>query len=206
MKKPLALLIAATAWFAIVAQYELMIDNRVTPVVEATIRFFSFFTILTNALVALHFTRLVCKREQQSRTLAAHAGTTTAITVYITVVGLVYQLVLRHTWQPHGLQKLVDELLHSVVPVLVMLYWYLYEVKTQLTYRQIPTWVLYPLGYLVFILLRGQASGFYPYPFINVATLGLATTLLNSVGLLALFIGLSALSIKIGKARQPSGS
>jgi hypothetical protein len=48
-------------WFALVAQFYLIITNRVAPVFETVIRYFSFFTILTNILVAICCTFLLLK-------------------------------------------------------------------------------------------------------------------------------------------------
>ncbi|MBL7878732.1 MAG: Pr6Pr family membrane protein, partial [Chryseobacterium gambrini] len=53
------------------------------------------------------------------------------------IVGLIYQFLLRSTWNPSGMQKLVDELLHSVIPLLVLIYWYWYENKNNLKYGSI---------------------------------------------------------------------
>ena len=47
---------AAMAWFAILLQYYLTITKPGAPFIEATVRYFSFFTILTNILVALALT------------------------------------------------------------------------------------------------------------------------------------------------------
>ncbi|MGH2649177.1 MAG: Pr6Pr family membrane protein, partial [Ginsengibacter sp.] len=143
MKKKLALLFALIGWFAVIAQYVLMIENRVTSVAETTIRFFSFFTILTNLLVALYFTLLFFTKNENSK-LIDKPGTLTAVTIYITMVGLVYQVALRHIWQPKGMQLIVNELLHSVIPVLVIIFWYLYETTRPIKYGQIPKWAIYP--------------------------------------------------------------
>jgi hypothetical protein len=47
---------AAVAWFALVLQYYLTITKPGAPFLEATVRYFSFFTYLTNILVALALT------------------------------------------------------------------------------------------------------------------------------------------------------
>ncbi len=196
MKKYLSVILAIIAWFAVLTQYYLMIENRVTSISETTIRFFSFFTILTNAMVAFYYTVAIIK---PTTAIIQKAGTVTAITVYITVVGLVYQIVLRPLWHPEGLQKIVDELLHAVVPLMVIMYWYLYEQKSSVNYKQIPKWLIYPLLYLIYILIRGALSGFYPYPFMHVQKIGLLKVLINSFFLLILFSGLSAIFIRAGK-------
>jgi hypothetical protein len=107
-----------------------MITNRIADVPETIIRFFSFFTILTNTIVAIYFSFQFFNSKRNH--WLNRAGVLTAITVYIIVVGLVYQLILRQVWEPTGMQKLVDELLHSINPILVLIFWFLYEKKSLL--------------------------------------------------------------------------
>lgn len=199
MKNNLSILFATIAWFSVLTQYYLMIENRVTPALETTIRFFSFFTILTNLLVAIYFTLSLIKKENRVLSIINKPGTLTAVTVYITIVGLVYQILLRHVWDPKGMQRVIDELLHSAIPILVTIFWYLYEEKKSIAYKQILKWLIYPLIYLLFILIRGEFSNFYPYPFVNITNLGLKQVLINSAGLLVFFSCLSAGYIKLGK-------
>ena len=194
LQRNLSILFAIIVWFAVLAQFHLIIENRVAPVTETIIRFFSFFTILTNILVAVYFTIKALGRDQLDK-----AGLLTAITVYITIVGLVYQVLLRHIWQPTGLQMVVDELLHSVNPLLVISYWYLFEKKFFVHYKEVFKWMIYPVVYLVYILTRGSFSGFYPYPFINVSEIGISQTLLNGLFLLLFFYAVSVLFIFIGR-------
>jgi hypothetical protein len=171
-----------------------MIENRVAPMPETIIRFFSFFTILTNSLVAVYFTMQSLQKSSFRK-----PGTLTAVTVYITIVGLVYQVLLRQIWKPTGLQMVVNELLHSVIPLLVILYWYLYEDKIKLRYNQIPVWLIYPFIYLICVLIRGHYSDFYPYPFISVTEIGMNQTLVNASFLIVFFLVISAVLIFIGK-------
>jgi hypothetical protein len=200
MKKYLSITFAIIVWFAVLAQYYLMIENRVASISETTIRFFSYFTILTNSLVAIYFTLIIIQSRNSFAPIIGNPGILTAITVYITIVGLVYQIILRHLWHPTGLQMIVDELLHTLIPIMVIIYWYLYENKSSSTYKLIPKWLIYPLIYLTFILIRGNFSNFYPYPFVDVGNLGLSKVLINSILLMALFSGLSAIFITIGRA------
>lgn len=199
MKKTISILFAAIGWFAVLTQYFLMLENRVTPIGETTIRFFSFFTILTNSLVAVYFSYQAINQKPEQQNFLNIPGVLTAITVYITIVGLVYQVVLRQIWEPTGLQMIVDELLHSVIPLYTIVFWYLYENKSAINWRQLPIWLIYPLIYLIYILIRGRASGFYPYPFIDVSELGLSTVLINALVLLIIFLVVSILFVGIGK-------
>ena len=180
-----------------------MLENRVAPISETTIRFFSFFTILTNILTAVYFTILSFQADKPHSSIAS-AGTVTAITVYITVVGLVYQITLRHLWQPQGMQRIVDELLHTIIPILVIIFWSISGRNRTLRYSSAFVWLMYPLVYLIFILVRGNASGFYPYPFVDVSKTGLSKVLQNSAFLMLLFLALSFVYIFIGKKLKES--
>jgi len=194
MKKNTTLLIALISWFAVITQFILMINNRVESVPETIVRFFSFFTILTNILVAVYFTSRFINSNKSNR-----PGNLTAVTMYITIVGLVYQIVLRPIWDPTGLQKIVDELLHSVIPLCVIIYWAYFEVKSEVRVNQIPKWLIYPFVYLLYILIRGKFSNFYPYPFVDVTTLGMKTVLMNSFILVIIFLVIAFLFVFLGK-------
>ena len=190
--------VALLAWFAVVAQYVLMMENRTVSIPEATIRFFSFFTILTNTLVAVYLTMNCFRKKPKKSRRFQRPGILTAITVYITVVGLVYQVVLRQTWHPTGLQRIVDEMLHTIIPVLFILFWFLYENKARVKWGQIPAWLIYPLVYVIYILARGSASGFYPYPFVDVVEIGYKQVLINCLGLFVVFGTIAAIFVGMG--------
>ena len=198
-KDKILLIAVSLGWFAVVMQFVLMLQNRVESVAETTIRFFSFFTILTNSLVTVYFTILWFKKPSYLLTQFKKPGFLTATTLYITVVSIVYQLVLRGIWEPTGMQKAVDELLHTVIPIYVIVFWFMYENKKEVLWKSIPSWMLYPFVYLVCILFRGTISGFYPYPFVNVNKLGIEKVLINSGFLVLFFIAMAVAFVGIGK-------
>lgn len=158
-----------------------MLQNRVTDVPETIIRFFSFFTILTNLLVALFFTFRVFKIKKKPFSIYLKSGALTALTAYILLVGIVYQVILRGIWEPTGLQMIVDELLHTLIPLYFLGYWYRYATSTNFGLRSILYGLVYPLLYFVFIMVRGHFSNFYPYPFVNVSEIGWVAVTLNFV-------------------------
>ncbi len=197
MKKLFIFALGLIGWASIILQYFLMLNNSVDPIAETTIKFLSYFTILTNGIVALYFTGLLLPVHWRPNMVNA-PGTPTAITAYITVVCLIYQIVLRPLWQPEGLQWLVNESLHTAIPAAVIVFWFCYGRQSSLSYPNIIPWLLYPLLYLVFILVRGSYSRFYPYPFVDVTTLGMSKVLNHAGLLLVLFVLISAMYIFIG--------
>lgn len=152
---------------------------------------FSFFTVLTNTLVAVVLSFELTHRDSAARRWFLGPAVRSGIAVSIALVGLAYSLLLRHLWQPEGWQFIADELLHDVMPVLFIGYWWFCVPKGGLRLRHIGLWMLYPLVYFGYILLRGNLLAAYPYPFIDVATLGYPQVLINAGGILAGFVGIA---------------
>ena len=204
-KRGAKLLLAAICllgWFALVGQFYLIILNRITSIPEIIIRYFSYFTILTNLLVAICCTALLTNRNSKIKSFFSRQNTLTAVAVYITVVGLVYNSILRFLWNPQGLQWIVDELLHSVIPLLFIVFWILIVPKGKFQWKNVLAWLLYPLIYLVFVLLRGLPSSFYPYPFIDVDKIGYYKTFINSSGMLLAFLAVAIIFLIVNRFKK----
>ena len=192
-------LIFLTGWVALIGQLYLILLNRKLSIPETIIQYFSYFTILSNLLVTIACTILLFKPTSIAGKFFSKPTTLTALTIYITVVGLVYNVVLRYLWAPQGLQKLVDELLHSIIPISFITYWYICVSKSLLKWNHVYLWLVFPFIYCIYILVRGAITGLYPYPFINVATLGYNTVFINIAILVAAFLFIGLLFIGISK-------
>ena len=190
---------AALGWVALIFQFYLIIINRTSSIAETITRYFSFFTILTNILVALCFTFLLLRPGSKWGRFFGRPVTLTAVIVYIAIVGIIYNIVLRFLWSPTGLQFLVDELLHSVIPALSILYWFLFVPKETLKWKNILPWLIYPLIYCIYSLIRGAIVEFYPYPFIDISVLGFNRVLFNIGGLVILFLVISFVFVGFAK-------
>ena len=128
----------------------------------------------------------------------------TAVTLYILIVGITYNLILRFLWQPSGFQKIADELLHSVIPTLVLLHWLFFTQKQNLKYKHISSWLIFPSLFLIYTLIRGHFVLNYPYPFLDVTVLGYPTVLLNSLYMVMMFLFVGCLLIFVGRKMQHS--
>ncbi|WP_434563724.1 Pr6Pr family membrane protein [Pseudomonas sp. Z4-20] len=155
------------------------------------VSFLSFFTVLTNLLVAVVLTWELTQRPSAARRWFLLPSVRSGIAVSIALVGLAYNLLLRHLWQPEGWQFVADELLHDVMPVLFLIYWWRCVPKGTLRLGHIGLWVIYPLVYFGYVLLRGDLLAAYPYPFIDVANLGYPQVFVNAGGILAGFIAIA---------------
>lgn len=199
MEKKFLAAIAVVAWFALIGQFYLQFNSGVAPKAELLVRFFSYFTIQSNLLIAIASTSVSLFSNTIFGEFFNKHTTKTALTVYILVVALVYNVVLRFLWTFTGWGALVNELLHVVVPLLFLIYWCSFVVKRFLKWSNLWWWLCYPLVYCIVVMLRGNYSGFYPYPFLNIDKLGLQNVLVNCLAVTALFAILSILFIAIGK-------
>lgn len=198
--KTFAAIAAAIGWIALVLQLYLIIVNRTASIPETLLRYFGFFTILTNILVAASLTLVYVKGISENGHFLTRPKTLTATAVYITIVGLIYNVILRFQWAPEGLAKLVDELLHSFIPVLFIFFWIKFVPKQSIQWKNILPWLIYPLVYLGYTLLRGSFAAWYPYPFINVTDLGYEKVVMNSAMVTVAFLVIAVLFAGIAKA------
>jgi hypothetical protein len=202
LKKTSMWLIALVTWFALGLQLYVLVSN--TPGNGMTVgvaigRFFIFFTILSNLLVAISLSCMLITPASPSGRFFQRASVSTAIALYILVVGLVYNIVLRSLWHPVGLQKLADELLHVYVPLGYILFWAFYGPKSSLQWMAPFQWLIFPSLYLVYALTRGALEGFYPYPFIDAKELSFGRLFINSITLMFVFLILGYLFVAVSK-------
>lgn len=191
---------ACLGWSALSIQLYLVLLarwNDQASLLGGLVNFFSYFTVLSNTLVATVLTYAAFGRECAARRFFLSASVSTGVATSIVLVGLAYSLLLRHLWTPQGWQWLADELLHDVMPLLFLVYWWACVEKGSLRPRHLLLWMLYPAGYFLYTLLRGEGIGFYPYPFIDVASLGYARVTLNALAILCGFMLIGALLIAL---------
>jgi hypothetical protein len=162
------------------------------------IKLFSFFTILTNTLVAVVAARAALGHGRPTLL----AGTV----IWIAVVGLVYNLLLRGQWHPQGLAWVADNGLHVVTPLGYLAWWWRLAPKTFLPWSQALAWLVYPLAYTAYALTRGTLLGEFPYWFMDYSKLGIPATMAWLGGMLAMFallgVGTVALARRLAANEQ----
>jgi len=203
LRKPYLATLALIEWFGIIAQLILMLDSGAAPTGELLIRFSTYFTITTNLLVGIYTVVLLAR---PAHPFFSHPSTQTAIVVYITVVGLIYNLILRQLWSPAGLQAVVDDILHTAVPLLVIFYWIIWVDARSVRPQAIWRWLLYPAAYTVIVFVRGSFANWYPYPFLDVRRLSTAIVIRNCMGVLGVFLLFSVIYRYWGIKKGDGGS
>jgi hypothetical protein len=180
---------------AVVAQFFLAIDRFTGEGMSmggAVVKFFSFFTILTNIFVVLvHASGAMRSRLAFFRQPRVQA---TAV-IAITIVGIVYHLLLADLWNPQGLQKVTDVMLHYVAPVVMVVWWLLYGRDGALRWADLPVFLIYPFAYLGYALARAPIAGEVPYPFLDFWQNGWPSVITMIAAILAMFVVVAALVI-----------
>lgn len=161
--------------------------------------FVSFFTIWTNTAVALALTAPLVRPDSTLGRFFRRPGVITGLAASIAFVAIVYELLLRGEFSQDGLDLLVDIFYHYLIPLAFVGYWWVVTPMAELQWSQPVYWLSYPLAYTLFVLVRGELVGSYPYPFLDVTELGYPTTLLNFVGVGLFFVVLSVAFVAVGR-------
>lgn len=195
MRNRMTILLAACGallgWAALALQLVLTLTTIRGTALHGLWRYFGYFTVIANLFAAAVLTLAVLDRRKPRLEFAAATA--------MILVGIVYSLLLRETWDPRGWQKVADVMLHDVMPILVALFWLL-RPHGGLRWRDIWLCAILPLGYCVYALARGAADGWYPYAFMDVAAAGLGAVALNCAVMGAAFLAMAAV-LKLLDAR-----
>ncbi len=172
-------IIAALVVAAIATQ---LVHTRGQEPPGSVVNFFSFFTIEANIIAVVVFVvGAIGGHEPTSRWYDLVRG---AAATYMAVTGAVYAVLLSDL--PAAADSTipwVNEVLHYLMPLIVFLDWLYVPPRRAIRFRESLTWAAFPLVYAIYSLIRGAATNWYPYPFLNVDMHGLGRVLVNCVGI-----------------------
>jgi hypothetical protein len=151
------------------------------------INFFSYFTNLSNIFAAIVFLVGAVFLIQRREPTPAQETIRGASVVAMVIVGIVYSLLLRNE-DLGTLLPWVNFVIHFLMPVVVLFDWLFQPPKTQMGARQLASWLIYPLLFLVYTLVRGPIAKFYPYPFLNPANGGYGVVAIYGAGIFITFL------------------
>jgi len=150
----------------------------------------SYFTNLSNVIVAIVFTMLARNPDRRG---AVWSAVRMDSLVMISITGLIYAIVLAPDAQVEGLDIIVNSIKHYIVPVMTVLLWLLLGPRRQLTFISVFTALAIPIAWAGYTLIRGEFIAAYPYGFLNVVAYGLPAVLVNIAGVAALGVVLGLL-------------
>jgi len=191
---------ACLGWFALGLQYGLMLGGAPDKSVgELTLNFFSYFTILSNILVALALTAPAVAPNSRIGRWTLSEGVRAAVAMFIVVVGVVYHFLLAGVWEPQGWALVGNSLLHYVMPAAFVIDWLAFTPKGRLRWIDPAKWLIPVLIYGGWTLAHGWLSGWWPYWFVDADTLGLGKVAIYFAGLLIFFLIVGLIVVAIDR-------
>ena len=189
---------ALVATFAVVLQLVLVVQgNRILDETDppdlATrlVRFASYLTIWSNVLVAVTTALLAIDPVRDGRVFRALRNDGLVLCFG---GGIVHFFFLRPLLDLDGADLLADRLLHTVVPLLAVVGWLVAGPRGRIERADLGPFLVLPVVWLGYTLVRGAFVDWYPYPFVDVEEHGYAVVALNCVGVTALMLALFGLA------------
>ena len=188
---------------AIVAQLAFSLDYGVPDVPSFLVNFFSFFTILSNALAAIVLLAGAYFEFRKAPTPASYTLVRGSVTAYMVTTGVVYNLLLRGisldqaTTLPWS-----NEVLHLIAPIYLLLDWLLAPGRGRIAVRDFPVILAFPAAWLVYTLIRGPIVGWYPYPFLDPSQeRGYGAVLVYSIAIAGFIAIMGAIVVGISRTK-----
>jgi hypothetical protein len=195
-------LVALVLQLVLIVQGGRVLSETYPPnLVERLLRYVAYFTVESNFLVLVATARLARDPAYDGprwRVLrvAAVSG--------ITVTGLVHWFLLRPLLHLDGADLVADRLLHVLVPVLAFVGWLLFGPRPRIDWPTCLRASVWPIGWLVVMLVSGAITGWYPYPFLDHRLHGWGHVAVVCAGIFVLFFALFAALREYDRRRSPA--
>ncbi|MFC9470872.1 Pr6Pr family membrane protein [Nocardia sp. NPDC056952] len=157
--------------------------------------YLSYFTIESNilAVIVLLVGGLTAPQSPRWQTFRG------AVTLYMLITMVVYAVLLANV-DVMLTDKWINDVLHRIVPLVLLLDWLFVAMAQRLrpSLELIGLWLIFPVAYGVYSLIRGPIVDWYPYPFIDPRAQGYVSLTIGLVVLLVVFVVLAVAMAGLG--------
>lgn len=196
------ILIAIVACLGPALQYGLMVyDETLVSAAIKSVEFFSYFTILSNMLAAAALTAPLVAPASAFAAWAERSGPRASVATYLTITAVVYHTMLAWQWHPQGLRLLSDTILHTIVPAAYLIDLALRGGQGEARWIAAAKAMAFPALFGAWTLVHGALSGFYPYPFMNVAKRGYPPVVVTMVEMSIAFALIALIFVALLRVR-----
>ncbi|QYH36015.1 Pr6Pr family membrane protein [Salinibacterium sp. M195] len=165
---------------AVVALLRLGIAALVTAAVIATVaeaagrtvinpfNMFGYFTIQSNIILAVVYAVIAVVALRGNAASPALNIARASVTTYIIIVGVVYATLLAPLGAAGGVPVAwANTALHIITPVYALADWILFSDRARIAFSRLWIVLIYPIVWVVVVLVRGATDGWVPYPFLH---------------------------------------
>ncbi|MFW9895947.1 MAG: Pr6Pr family membrane protein [Candidatus Thorarchaeota archaeon] len=148
------------------------------------------FTMQTNLMITIWLTLAIIWHKKPETLNKITGPLKGALTLYITITFLFFAVFLSFLYTPTGFAAYTNLIFHYILPIAFIIDWVLTENKIKYRWNYLLYWIIYPIGYVVFVFIHGAFTGDYLYYFLDISALGiLAFAVIPFLILLGLIIG-----------------
>lgn len=164
-----------------------------------SVNYFSFFTIESNILAGtiLIVTAFLTRKKKYVDDLQLWRG---AATLYMVMTGLVYVTLLASADVDVPIAW-VNAILHYIMPVVMVADWLLARPRKPIAFRRALVWLVFPIVYLGYSLVRGYFADWYPYPFLDPTDDGYGSVAIMSIAIALMACGLAWVLARVARQR-----
>lgn len=195
------LLIVLVGWFGVIGTitYKVLRCSQGQSVALELLDSLSHYTIQTNIIVMLWFTRALFSAVKKGENSLSNTRRKTGIMLYISLTFIIYAILLQGLWEPKGMDAVLAYITHYVTPIAMIVDWVYCEFSTEpadkLTKKDALKWLIYPACYVAYAMVYGYLSGRYMYPFLNAPEIGYPMVFLSIVVISAFLLLLGLIAI-----------
>ena len=160
------------------------------------VNFFSYFTVESNliAVMILLISAVSSAGKNQSQRIVMLRGSST---LNMIVVGIVFSILLAGLDAQLTAVPWDNTVLHYIMPIYVALDWIFDLPNQRIDFKRALLWMVFPIVFVAYSLIRGHFANWYPYPFLNPDERGYfavaitsAVIAIGAAGLIWLMVGL----------------
>ena len=192
MKTKLIIAIVVSSFFSVL--FDLLLPFLTAPDLFSAFKYLCYFTVQSNVIVFGYFLLfLLNNRRDQDKFHIMFGG----VLIYSFITMSIFIIFLQPIYHPTGFRAIGSLFAHYITPSLVI--WYFFDQKDYYLFKfeHIRLWAVYPVLYLVFVMILGLITNDYLYPFLQVNIIGILPVLLVISSIIIYFLTLSIFVVKI---------
>ncbi|WP_206490612.1 Pr6Pr family membrane protein [Rhodococcus sp. KRD162] len=159
--------------------------------------YFSYFTVLSNVatVLVLMIGGLIDPRSSGWQLVRG------AVTLYMVITGIIYAVLLANI-DVGVADPWTNNVVHRIMPVVLLLDWILAPPRRRISESRSLMWLLFPLIYGIYTLVRGPIVDWYPYPFLDPREQGYIAL---AIGLVVLTVAFALMALAVNALGRLAG-
>lgn len=129
--------------------------------------YFSYFTVLSNIFISFIFIVFGVVGVRKALKIGIVRLLYGPAVLYMSITGVVFWTILHGGAGHIQLLPWVNMVLHGVTPIAAFLGWVIFSQRDRIDYSNAYKWLLFPLFFVAYTLLRGLVVNWYPYAILN---------------------------------------